>query len=100
MNIVLRVRKKYFDAVVRGEKTIDYRKDSKYWARRLVRNPPPDVAVFVCGKRVHRRKILSREFVETPKTLSEQERKDVPTSYCWAIHLDNATASDKREERI
>jgi len=84
---VFRVRKRYFGAIVRGEKKVEYRKDSRFWARRLVSNPQPTVAIFLCGRQVHRRQITSIEFIETPKGFSKQGRKDIPTTYCWAIHL-------------
>jgi len=93
VSVVLRVRKRYYDAIVNGTKNVEYRKDSSFWLRRLARlsstamNPEPAIAVFICGKRVHRRKITRIDHVPTPKGFSEQGRKDVPTMFCWAIHL-------------
>ena len=49
---VFRIRKRYFDAIVSGKKTVEFRKDSDYWRKRL--KPSLDTAVFICGKRVHR----------------------------------------------
>jgi hypothetical protein len=100
-HLVFRIRKTYFDQIVSGKKTVEYRRDSPFWARTVI--GPPDVqclypkilvldderrvAVFVCGKRVHRRLILriSRDF--TPKDFSEQGKKDVDTEFCWEFEL-------------
>jgi len=86
-SVVFRVRKQYFDAIISGEKTVEYRKDSSFWLRRLAPNPKPDVAVFLCGKRVHRRRITYITRSLTPYDFSEQGKKDVPTRFCWAIRL-------------
>jgi len=108
-SISLRIRKEYFDAIVRGEKTVEYRRNSPYWQKRLLgmsfeeyasvmssasdifhfKDKPsePMVAVFICGKRVHRRKIVAIERLKTPDWFSEQGKNDVDTEMCFAIHL-------------
>jgi len=95
-SIVFRVRKRYYDLIVEGDKTVEYRKDSRFWRKRLHLNRArarahvydyPEIAVFICGKRVHRRKITDIKRVRTPTTFSEQGKKDVPTLFCFAIHL-------------
>lgn len=92
-SVVCRIRKKYFDLIVEGHKNIEYRKDSPFWRKRFHFNPewplivPPDIAVFICGKRVHRREILDVTYGKTPSSFSDQGKKDVPTPYCFAIHL-------------
>lgn len=54
--VLLRVRREYFDKIVSGEKTEELRVDSKRWAWLLGDNPP-DVARFTCGLDTHLRKI-------------------------------------------
>lgn len=54
--VMLRIRRVYFDKIVSGEKTEELRKDSSRWAW-LLGEDPPDVARFVCGKDTHLRKI-------------------------------------------
>jgi hypothetical protein len=92
--VVFRIRKRYFDAIVDGSKRVEYRKDSVFWFRRFVLRPPPDIAVFICGKRVHRRRITRIEAVITPGGFSEQGKKDVSTPLCYAIHLGEAWKSE------
>ena len=83
-SVVLRIRKRYFDAVVSGLKTVEFRKDSEFWRKRI---QDAGVAVFICGKRIHRRNILSVQVIKTPGWFSEQGQKDVDTPYCFAIYL-------------
>lgn len=93
-SLVFRIRKKYFDLIVEGHKNVEYRKDSPYWRKRFRFNPEwpilhdlPKVAVFICGKRVHRREIEDVHYVRTPSTFSEQGKQDVPSPFCFAICL-------------
>lgn len=86
-----RIRKQYFDAIVKGEKKVELRNYSPFWIKRLLTGTPPKIAVFVCGKQVHRREITSIE-TGNPKEilgreLSEQGKKDIPMEYCIAIYL-------------
>lgn len=82
--ISFRIRKKYFDAIVSGKKTIEFRKDSEFWRKRL---HCADIAVFICGKKVHRRKITAVITIPTPKWFSDQGKKDVNTTTCLAFYL-------------
>jgi hypothetical protein len=108
-SVVFRIRKEYFDAIVSGDKTVEYRKNSPYWQKRLLgmtadeyaevigfadstfpfKDKPrePMVAVFVCGKRIHRREIMAIERLKTPSWFSSQGQRDVDTETCFAIHL-------------
>lgn len=61
-SVALRIRMRYFDAIKNGEKKIEYRKFSEF-RRKTLENV--DVAVFVCGKRVHRREITKVEHIRT-----------------------------------
>ena len=89
--VSFRVRRQYYDAIVSGEKTVELRRLIPYWEKRLVRVDRPDIAVFVCGKQVHRRRI-KRVLVGEPETilgreLTTAEKNDVPTELCIAIEL-------------
>ena len=87
-SLVLRIRKPYFDAIVSGEKRTEFRKASPFWKKRIHgAGLELDTAVFICGKQVHRRKIMMIQEIETPSWFSEQGQKDVDTPTCYAIHL-------------
>lgn len=91
-NLVFRIRKRYFDDIVSGRKKVEFRKLSLFWLKRLTEKDVTmenreKIAVFICGKRVHRRKITKWNVIPTPSNFSEQGKKDVPTEMCFAIHL-------------
>ena len=86
-SLVFRIRKIYFDAIVSGEKTVEFRPHSEFWMKRIDGKEEVDTAIFICGKRVHRRQIVQIELVKTPAWFSEQGKKDVSTPYCYAVHL-------------
>ena len=91
--VSFRIRREYFDMIVKGEKKQELRKYSDYWKRTLLR-VHPEVAVFVCGKDVHRRKIVDITVGKPEdylgRELSEQGKKDIPTEMCNATHLGDA----------
>jgi hypothetical protein len=88
--VCFRIRRKYYDQIVKGEKKEELRKDTEFWRKRLLEYNPV-IAVFVCGKDVHRRWItgFSEGKPETylGRELSEQGKKDIPTEFCIATHL-------------
>ena len=88
--VCFRIRRKYFDLIVKGEKKEELRKDSEFWRKRLL-DGQPEIAVFVCGKDVHKRKItgfsLGRPEDFLGRELSEQGKKDIPTEICIVTHL-------------
>ena len=89
-NLVFRIRKRYFDAIVSGDKMTEFRPDSPFWRSRIDGKGDDGadwVAVFICGKRVHRREITLIQKVDTPSWFNGQGKKDVSTSKCYAIHL-------------
>lgn len=95
-SLVFRVRKRYFADIRDGKKKIEYRRDSLFWQRRAWGNGPGCyrdlrgkgwIAVFICGKRVHRRKLLRIERIQTPGWFSEQGKRDVDTPKCLAFYL-------------
>lgn len=54
------------------------------------------IGVFLCGKRIHRRKILSVALMKTPEDFSDQGKKDVDTKTCFAFYLGAALNDVKR----
>ena len=93
---VSRIRKPYFDAIVSGDKKEELKALSPYWLRRLIETEnPANVMKFVCGKRVHSRKI-TKIFKGKAKTIlgrpiREQGRKDLQLDehdgYCIVVKL-------------
>ena len=102
-----RVRLRYFDAIRKGEKTVEYRRDIPFWRTRVANVlddlnlihlvlctnkefEPREVnadGVFICGKRIHRRKIPAISRIKTPGDFSDQGKKDVNTKLCFGFHL-------------
>jgi len=76
-----RVRRRYYDMIVSGEKTEEIRTLKPFWIKQLFTGNAPQVAVFVCGKDVHRRWITSIDIQDAEdvlgRQLSEQGQKDV-----------------------
>jgi len=93
--VALRVRREYFDAIKSHEKNVEYRKFSPFWQQRLAN---ATIAVFFCGKDVHRRRIIRVEHIPTPLNFSEQGRKDVPTASCFAIFLGESLDRTRQEK--
>lgn len=97
--LVFRIRKRYFDAIVSGEKKVEFRRASPFWRKRIEGKNPSckscqmtktsliDTAVFVCGKRVHRRQVVDIQEIPTPSYFSDQGKQDVDTPTCFAITL-------------
>lgn len=101
MKVSFRIRRIYFDQIVRGEKTIEFRRWCPYWFRVAFRvgvcfnsEPPvPVVAVFVCGKNVHRRRLVRKPtyYADAQAALgrapSVQGAKDLGTGQVIGFHL-------------
>ena len=112
-NVVFRIRRKYFDRIVSGRKQCEIRPDSPHWrkivdqlcwsealrghvvrARNLhaVFRPEAVVAVFVCGKRIHRQYITKvRSHRDARAALgrmpSNQGLADLGTGPVYKFHL-------------
>ena len=91
--VSFRIRRQYFDKIVSGEKKAEIRSNTNFWRKRLF-DPQPDVAVFVCGKEVHRR-YITNVFIEHPETylkrpLSNQGSKDIYTDLSIITELGEA----------
>jgi hypothetical protein len=112
MKLSFRIRKRYFDLIVKGEKTVEYRRDIEFWQIRIhhifekllvpllypiantkipfsfpLTKEDNVLAVFICGKQIHRRIITKIERIPTPDYFSEQGQKDVNTPTCLGFHL-------------
>ena len=91
--VSFRIRRVYFNQIVAGDKKEEIRSYTKFWADRLLtRFNDPKVAVFVCGKDVHRRWI-KRIYVAASaeevlgRPLSPQGEKDIYTKEVIVIEL-------------
>jgi len=106
MKFSFRIRKRYFDDIVAGKKKVEYRRDIPFWRvrigkiinHRIMRSIKFIVsldnvdaqAVFICGKRIHRRKVTAIFRIKTPDDFSDQGKKDVDTEFCFGFHLGDA----------
>jgi len=95
--VSLRIRRQYYDDIVAGKKKVELRRDSLYWRVRLLVGHPR-IAVFVCGRRVHSRRINKLRSARTEdvlgRKLSAQGMADVGER-CIAIYLgDEVKESD------
>lgn len=88
MRLSFRTRKVYFDQIVAGIKTAEVRRASYFWKPRALRaryelvNGESVIGVFVCGKAVHRRRIMRVEVLRNAELAlgrppSEQGRADL-----------------------
>lgn len=89
--VSFRIRRQYFDKIVSGEKKEELRSYTEFWIKRLLKLPHPKIAVFVCGKDVHRRWITDI-YIEKPekilgRPLSPQGQQDIITEECIVIEL-------------
>jgi len=95
--VSFRIRRVYFDAIVRGEKNVEVRRMSPYWTRAVGRLRDDDmgrcgVAVFVCGHDVHERWIEGVSVQASARDAlgrepSEQGRLDLGDGYVFAFEL-------------
>jgi hypothetical protein len=111
---VFRIRQRYFDKIVAGTKTVEYRRDTAFWQTRI-KNAVPylgcevfdssnlfrtigdynlAIAVFICGKRKHVRYCRKIVRCPTPEYFSEQGKQDVNTPTCLAFQLGDVYESD------
>lgn len=87
-NLVFRVRSSYFDQIIKGTKTAEIRKINRFWAKRAVKAEAAleakegVIAHFLCGRAVHRRRVVDFDIASTAaealgREPSEQGRKDL-----------------------
>ncbi|MBC8225341.1 hypothetical protein H8E65_12185 [Candidatus Bathyarchaeota archaeon] len=96
----LRIRRRYYDQIVKGTKKEEIRTDKPHWDW-LLGEDPPQVATFLCGRDVHRR-IITRIYREDPekvlgRPLSEQGRMDVQSNPAIIIELGDVYEEVTRE---
>jgi hypothetical protein len=100
---VFRIRQVYFDQVVQGKKTTEYRKKSRFWMSRIAKianksgvfESPSRIVfpkehplgLFLCHHATHRREILEIRSINTPANFSVQGKQDVNTLTCFAFVL-------------
>ncbi len=76
-----RIRRRYYDMIVSGEKNEEIRTLKPFWIKQLFTGDPPQVATFICGKEVHRRWITGIDIQDATEVLgrqlSEQGMKEV-----------------------
>lgn len=58
IKVLFMVRRAYFEAIVLGDKTWEFRRASPRW--QTIFDSDPQVAVFQCGHRLHHRYIVGR----------------------------------------
>ena len=63
-SVLFRVFDQYFDLIQSGQKDFEARPATHYWSK--VAGRRPKVAVFISGRRVHRRRILAIESAQRP----------------------------------
>lgn len=98
VRVSLRIRRKHFDAILTGEKMMEIRRRSPFWIARLEKirlGRNHAIAVFLCGKKIHRRRIVSikvgyaYQFLGRPP--SDEGRRDVGDGLVYAIFLGEET---------
>lgn len=80
MKVLFMVRRIYFDQVADGSKDFEARRATQRW--RTVASHKPTEGVFVCGRRIHRRKITNSYVAKNFESVagrppSEQGVKDI-----------------------
>ena len=100
-NLVFRVRREYFDAILQGVKDREVRRYSPFWERRVENAKTAKakgqtlVGVFLCGKDEHRRHVTDI-FIEPSAAValgrqpSEQGMKDLGDGAVFVFKLGNA----------
>jgi hypothetical protein len=77
-------RRGVYAAVLSGAKNVEYKADTIFWRSRLRGKNPPVTAVFICGRKVLRRRIQKISYERTPSGLQE-----IKTPMCFALHLES-----------
>ncbi len=95
-NASFTIYKNFYDQIKNETKNIEYRKYSDFWKKRLT-NPTPKIAVFLCGRKVLRKRIRYVEKLSEidfehilGRKLSDQGRIDFEIEkygFVFAIHL-------------
>jgi len=91
MHVTLRIKKFYFDAIKRREKTYELREDTEYYRRRF-EGKKIDCVMFhyQAGERLYV-DVSKVELIDTPK-----ESKLMKTPKCWRISLKRTMVYERR----
>lgn len=91
--LVFRIRKKWFDLIVSGEKQNEYRDTKPFWNSRIIgKGENLNTALFLCGNKQHMREITAIQIIERPSFL---EKQDCSTDTVYDIHLGREIAPDE-----
>lgn len=82
--IVLTIKTEYFNAIISGEKTIEYRRQSKTHETNFLKKKPKKLKLL-CGRRMAECEIKKVELLPVPKELKHLEFLDTPL--CFHIYL-------------
>lgn len=88
-----RIRQVYFDQIVAGKKKNEVRKASKFWEARVMNSiGRKSVAVFVCGPKIHWRRVTGIIWYKTPQEAlgrnpSAQGTKDIGKGPVYMFQL-------------
>ena len=69
--VIFIVKKHYFEEIKADGKTREIRTNTLYW-RRLLLDGGPQVAVFICGREVHKRLITNIELGKPENALGRR----------------------------
>lgn len=83
-SIALRIKRIYFDAIARGEKTVEYRESKPFYDRMFARKK--SIALVLFHYQRAERLLCEVEKIERIKTPKEIAFA-ILTPYCYAIHL-------------
>jgi len=97
-HLSFRIRKIYFDQIVAGAKTTEFRKASPFWVHKVARTKEAlekgetVIGVFLCGKEVHRRAVIGTSMYENAQEAlgrdpSFQGAIDLGPGYVFGFHL-------------
>lgn len=88
-NITLRIKKKYFDLILDGQKTIEYRAQKFYYTRMFQRGDDiKTLTLHYQSPRKLRADVVSIRLIETPLWILEDGSFDIGP-FCYAIALIN-----------
>lgn len=66
--VAFTVYREFFDRIVEGSKETEYRSNRKPWSSYLASQPR--AAVFLCGRRIHRRRVTLVETINGGETIA------------------------------
>lgn len=76
------IKRKYMDAILSGQKDVEYKAYNEYWCKRLHGNSS-GVINFLCGQQCYKYKYTAVDVIDTPQSVSDV----IKTAKCFAVHL-------------